>query len=353
MTEQSASPHHIKFEKSVHALLMMVGAHFCFSIMIALIKAAQQLQYAKFPNLPATARFGTWESVLFRCLPMTFICLIVFIKRTNQGKKHPRLTLNEIRWLITRGVIGAVSMACFFYGTLHIPIALASLFANSSVFMIGLLGHYFLSERMTPARAFFALAGFLGVTLVLGTGFLPAQGTTTVGHASEHITSAQRATDYLIAFLSGVLASIAYFSVRKMKKVPGNTIILSLSLSGVFLALIAGLVHEPLSIPDDPAVLALLCLSGIPAVIAQYLMTWSFQSAEAGFVALGQYTGPVFAAILGIVAFDESLSALQWLGAAVTLCFGVMMPLVELRKGNKRESTEGSACAPEERNPAT
>ena len=339
-------------EKPVQALLMMVGAHFCFSIMIALIKAAQRLQTSKFPDLPASARFGTWESVLFRCLPMSLICLLVLLRRTAAGKKHPPLGLNEIRWLSTRGFIGAVSMACFFYGTLHIPIALASLFANSSVFMIGLLGHYFLSERMTAARAFFALAGFAGVTLVLGTGFLPVQGLPALHNTTVEGGGMQRAVDYLVAFSSGILASVAYFSVRKLKHVSGNTIILSLSVSGVLLAVLSGLFYAPLHIPDDPAVLALLCLSGIPAVIAQYLMTWSFQSAEAGFVALGQYTGPVFAALLGLMAFDESLTGLQWLGAAITLCFGVMMPVADLRNRRTKGNSEISSKVSEERNPA-
>lgn len=317
-------------QKSTRALLMMVAAHLCFSLMIALIKAAQILQTADGRSLPEDARFGTWESVLFRCVPMSLICLLVLLKRTAAGRKHPPLELIDIRWLVARGLIGAVSMACFFHGTLHIPIALASLFANSSVFMIGLLGHYFLSERLTPARALFATAGFAGVALVLGSGLLPQD---------QSPSSIGKPADFFIAFCSGVLASVAYFSVRKMRKVPSNTIILSLSLSGVFLALLSGVLFQPLRIPHDPAVLALLCLSAIPAVAAQFLMTWSFQSAEAGFVALGQYTGPVFAALLGLVAFDEQLTLLQWTGAALTLFFGVLMPLLDtrLQRGNRSQ----------------
>jgi S-adenosylmethionine uptake transporter len=138
-------------------------------------------------------------------------------------------------------------------------------------------------------------------------------------------------TDYFISFLSGVLSALAYFSVRKMKSVPGNTIILSLSASGVLLALLSSLFIAPLRVPDEPAVVALLCLSSLPAIAAQYLMTWSFQSGEAGFVALGQYSGPVFAALLGIVAFGEMLSSWQWLGACIAILFGVMMPLVDER----------------------
>jgi S-adenosylmethionine uptake transporter len=210
-------------------------------------------------------------------------------------------------------------MACFFHGTLTIPLALSSLFANSSVFLIGLLGHVFLNERLTRTRVLFALGGLFGVTLVLGTGFMPS---------SE---ARAASTDYFISFLSGVLSALAYFSVRKMKSVPSNTIILSLSASGVLLALLSSLFIAPLRVPDEPAVVALLCLSSLPAIAAQYLMTWSFQSGEAGFVALGQYSGPVFAALLGIVAFGEMLSSWQWFGACIAILFGVMMPLVDER----------------------
>lgn len=326
MAVSSGAPAH-SFKKPAQALLMMVAAHLCFSVMIALIKAAQLLQISNNSAIPAYARFGTWESVLFRCLPMSLICFLILLRRNAAGHTHPALHPSDVRWLVTRGLIGAVSMACFFHGTLHIPIALASLFANSSVFIIGLLGHFFLSERLTPARALFATAGFAGVALVLGTGLMPQQ---------QSISAAGRPIDFAIAFCSGVLASVAYFSVRKMQKVPSNTIILSLSLSGVLLALLAGIFFSPLRIPNDPAVLALLCLSAVPAVAAQYLMTWSFQSAEAGFVALGQYTGPVFAAFLGIVAFDERLTQLQWTGAGLTVLFGVLMPLLDERLRRKK-----------------
>lgn len=317
-----------KLSRPMRALLMMVAAHFCFSIMLSLIKAAQRLQISRSPAGSSAQLFGTWESVLFRCLPMTFVCLFIFFRRRAAGHTHPELSSEDVRWLLTRGLIGALSMACFFYGTLHIPIALASLFSNSSVFMIGLLGHFFLAERLTPTRVSLAVLGLGGVALVLGTSFFPHGHHPTAGNAL--------AVDYLIAFLSGVLASIAYFSVRKMKKIPSNTIILYLSVSGICLALLMGLIYRPLRIPDDPAVLALLCLSGLPAVAAQYLMTWSFQSADAGFVALGQYTGPVFAALLGLVAFDERLTGLQWTGVALTICFGVMMPLIDEQRKRSR-----------------
>lgn len=309
-------------DKPVRALMMMVGAHLCFSLMIFFIKAAKtlHLESALKAGTAAEPLFGTWESVLFRCFPMTLICLFILLRRKHAGQIHPKLSATDIRWLITRGIVGTVSMACFFHGTLTIPLALSSLFANSSVFLIGLLGHIFLHEKLTRSRIFFAIAGLGGVALVLSTGLVPDG-----GHPGS------TSIDYVISFFSGVLSALAYFSVRKMKSVPSNTIILSLSASGVLLALIWALFVRPLHIPSDPRVVGLLCLSSVPAIVAQYLMTWSFQTGEAGFVALGQYSGPVFAALLGVVAFGEILTPLQWWGAGLAILFGVMMPLVDER----------------------
>jgi|GEM_PF-625476 len=335
-------------DKPARALLMMVAAHFCFSLMLFFIKSAQKLQLSINAQLPPgsipLATFGTWESVLFRSFPMTLICICIIARRKAAGHMHRRLEKRDLQWLITRGVVGAISMACFFYGTLHIPLALSSLFANSSVFLIGILAHFLLKERLTPERILFALGGLAGVALVLGTGVLPeyfssSHATSIAANSAsnqQHVRTAGQPLDYLISFISGVLSAIAYFSVRKMKSVPSNTIILSLSASGVLLALLAGVFLEPLHIPKDPGVLALLCLSSLPAILAQYLMTWSFQSAEAGFVALGQYSGPVFAALIGTVAFAERLTPLQWLGASLAIVFGVMMPLVDERSAQGR-----------------
>jgi drug/metabolite transporter (DMT)-like permease len=329
---QQASLKKSTLSRTASALLMMVAAQLCFSLMLALIKAAQQLQLSRNQGSSLSASFGTWESVLFRCFPMALICLFVLLRRQAAGHSHPTLSPADLKWLLTRGVIGALSMACFFYGTLHIPLALASLFSNSSVFLIGILGHIFLSERLTRSRIVCALGGLAAVALILGTGHQSSNASSPLfPWEATSVAENGSTTDFLISFGSGILAAVAYFSVRKMKNIPSNTIILSLSLSGLGLALLSALLYAPLRIPQDPAVLALLCLSGIPAVIAQYLMTWSFQAAEAGYVALGQYSGPLFAALLGFVAFDETLNTVQWIGAGLAICFGILMPLMDAR----------------------
>jgi len=65
-------------------------------------------------------------------------------------------------------------------------------------------------------------------------------------------------------------------------------------------------------------------------------MTRAFKTGEAGFVALGQYSGPVFATLFGYYIFSEVLTSLQWLGALIALLFGVLLPLMETNIASKR-----------------
>lgn len=296
----------------VRAILLMVAAHFCFTLMMALIKQAHALETAAFPD---ATRFGTWEAVLFRSLPMTLVCAWL-LRGQPIAASFADLSPHTRRWLLVRGFVGASSMACLFYGSIHVPIAVASLFSNANVFFIGVLAHVFLSEKITKSRAVCTVLGFLGITLVLAEGLTP--GGQRVGDA----------IDYFITFSSGFLSAVAYFSVRKMKAVPATLIILSLAVAGLVLAGI-GFVLQGFHPPRDVSAFLVLALSSVPAIVGQFCMTWSFQSAQAGLVSTGQYAGPVFAAGFGALFFSERLTQLELIGAAIAIVFGVALPIAE------------------------
>jgi S-adenosylmethionine uptake transporter len=300
----------------------MISAQFFFSLMTYFIKWAHTLEAFHSRGTESNSiPFGTWESVLFRCFPMMLISISLHLKKSISGFRHPSLSRRDIVWLSTRGILGAASMACFFHGTLTIPLGIASFFVNSSVFLIGLLGHYFLKETMTLTRSIFALSGLSGVALILTTSL-----------RIQDTSMSSQFMDYLISFSAGVLSAFAYFSLRKMTSIPGNTIILSLSTSGVVLAATMFTFVVPLRLPESKAALGLLIASSFPAIIAQFLMTRAFKTGEAGFVALGQYSGPVFSTLIGYFAFSDVLTPLQWLGALIVFMFGVLLPLLETKK---------------------
>ena len=302
-----------------NALLLMVAAHFCFTVMMVCIKLGSELEQRAFPS---QSGIGPWEAVVFRCLPMAIVCAVVVAR--ERKKATAPLPAGSYRWLLIRGFIGAVSMACLFYGSIHVPLAIVSLFSNSNVFFIGILAHVFLNERMTWTRALCTLFGFLGVALVLGDGLYR----TSLNLNS--VSNSRSSFDFFVAFLSGFFAAVAYFSVRKMKALSGSLIILSLALAGLVLAGV-GIAFEGFHWPQSQGALLLLAASSVPAILGQFLMTWSFQNAEAGLVSTGQYAGPVFAALFGVFLFAERLSGLEVAGAALALFFGVMLPLLGTR----------------------
>jgi drug/metabolite transporter (DMT)-like permease len=312
----------------IKALVFMVAAQFFFSLMTLFIKLAHHYESQHVAVHSGNhERFGGWESVLFRCFPMMIASVFILIKRSRSGHKHPRLAPHDIQWLITRGLVGAASMACFFHGTLTVSLGLASLFVNSSVFLVGLLGHIILREKLTPARIILALGGFFGISLILGGGLFERPSSFTAD-----------AWDYIISFSAGFLSAFAYFSVRMMRSIPGNTIVLSLSASGVLLACSVFIFVRPLHWPATPRALTLLLFSSLPAMIAQFLMTRAFKTGEAGFVALGQYSGPVFATLIGYFLFAEVLTPIQCLGAVIATSFGFLLPLFDRKAlGAKKE----------------
>jgi len=294
------------------ALVYMIAAHLCFTLMILLVKIGHSFDLAH--GFDGT---GTWETVFIRSLPMAIIFAFLAWQHHCEFRKNGQkslLTPSNLQWLALRGIIGTISMFCYFYGTLHIPLAVTSLFANTNVFFIAVLAHFFLHERMTKRKVYFTLAGFMGIVLILAQNLMGSASSKTI-------------IDYMITFMTGALAGVAYFSIRRMKMIPGSYIIASLAIFGV-LASLLGMSYFGVNFPDTPRSTSFIWLSALPAILGQWFMTKSFQAAEASYVALGQFTAPVFAALSAFLIFDERLNAVQILGMGMAITFGAALPLL-------------------------
>jgi drug/metabolite transporter (DMT)-like permease len=309
--------------------MLMVVSTFFFLLMTLCIKTAGRLEEAHALTLAALANppvtvgtptsFGALEAVFLRSLPMALLCLALLARDARLGRVPlGALTPRTTRWLISRGFVGASSMACLFYASLHIPLAMTSLLANTSVFFTGLLAHAFLGERLTPRRLLLVVCGFGSVALVL----LGSVESTAASPAFR-----REAWGYAMALLSGFLSSVAYFSVRKLKDVPSNSIILALAIAGLCIPWLGLLLPGGMVWPRTPTGWTLLLLSSLPAMAGQICMTSALRQGPAGFVSTGQYMGPVFATAVGALFFGETLGALQVLGGLGVICFGVAIPL--------------------------
>ena len=287
-------------------IILMVIAALCFAGMTIFIRLAADHE------IPGPNRFDVWETMFVRSSVMLVACLVAMGPRALNAIRHlPPATLNLLAF---RGIVGALSMAAGFYAALHLPLAVASLFTNSSVIFTGLFCYLILSEAMNPLRLMGSLVGFCGVTLIILNGV----------HSSVTATDPGPSLwTWIGGSTAGPLAAMAYTSVRKMKQVSTTTIVLSLALGGVVLSCAAGLVsgvHWPRSMQTwvDLGISAFFALGG------QYFMTRAFQCGDAAVVSVGQYTGPVFAVLAGVVLFQEHLNGLQLLGVFMVISVGFL-----------------------------
>jgi drug/metabolite transporter (DMT)-like permease len=277
----------------------MVGSAFAFSVMVFLIKTASTLEPVSAP-----------EAVFLRSLPMAFLCVGILSYR-----KEPSPRPREVRWLLSRGAIGATSMLCLFYSGLHIPLAMTSLLQNTSVFFMAFLAHFLLGERMGVGRALAVAGGFASVALILGEG---------LRGSFQALDPWKGASGYIVGLLSGFLSAAAYFSVRKLKDLSTHWIILSLSLFGCLIPLVSFVFFAP-HWPTTPLVWALLLGSSVPAIFGQYALTLSLSRAPSTSVSLGQYAGPLFSTALGFLFLGEGLSIYKMLGGVLLIAFAVSL----------------------------
>ena len=309
-----------------YALLLIVASSLAFTIMVLLIRLAGKIE-----NLG----FGALEAVLARSAPMALFCLVWMIRDT--AFKPALLTHKERIWLFVRGLIGAASMTCLFYAGLHMPLAMASLLANTSVFFMAVLAHIFLGERLNRTGLVMVLGGFAGVAVILwdDLGWHQRQNT------HENWLA------YAIALMSGLLSAIAYFSVRKLKEVRPSATIFALAICGILLPLASPFFGNSLHFPKTTSGWALLLSSSIPAIVGQLCLTEGLRKGSSTLVSTGQYMGPVFATLLGIWFFGEHLTLQKTLGGAAVICFGIAFPVVK-HFAKKLAAPRGHAMPPEE-----
>ncbi|MBC7530775.1 MAG: DMT family transporter [Oligoflexus sp.] len=297
----------------IQALLFMILAQFLFSTNVFLLRVTERVEIATSGEV---FHLTAWEPMFYRSIALSLWCL--YRLRKDPGEKP---SSKESFWLWARGIIGVLSLTTYYYGVLHIPLGMASLFSNSSPLYVTVLAIVISGEVVHRLRLVTVVFGFLGIGLV-------AWG------ALQH-AGAIAGFDVMIAALSGPLAALAYFSIRQLKRIKSEQIMLSLGLGG---SIVSGVVlaFKGWHLPSSLAGQGVLILSVLPAVFAQYCLTRAFRSAPASQVSPLQYMGPLFSTAYGALFLKESMPSVAAFGVAVVLVFGLIIPYGEALLARKR-----------------
>ncbi len=194
------------------------------------------------------------------------------------------------------------------------PLATVSAILQAAPLVLVAGGAFFLGERVGWRRWSAVIAGFAGVLLILApwsTAFDPA----------------------LLLAVGATFALAARDIATRM--VPDEVHSLQLSAWGYLAILPGGLIYlalgDPLRAPppaDWPSLAGLVVLG----TVGYYAVTVSMRVGELSVVAPLRYSRLVFAAILGIVLFDEFPEPMAWTGAALVIGSGLYAMVRERRR---------------------
>ena len=226
-----------------------------------------------------------------------FLILLPFWFRLAEPARHP----GNIKIHCVRAVLTNIGGPAAVMALLYLPLATANVIFYSAPLITVLLAKLFFKESISRHRIIVTLLGFTGVVIA----FRP-----------EYIDFAG-----LLALVTAFAVAGYNISVKWLPKTshPTNTLfwsnLLTLPLTGV----IAAFFWQPIT--QDLIILSLgacICL-----IAYQASCVFAFQKADASAISVAEYSGLIFAALLGWFIFEETVDA--WTISGICL---ILLPIL-------------------------
>jgi len=264
---------------SLRGVWYMALATFLFALMTVFVKLV--------PAIP------TLEIIFFRAVISVALCYWG-LKRAQvpiYGKNKPMLIL--------RGMAGVLALTLNFYLIHEIPLATASTLTYLAPIATTLIGIWFVQEKVSPLQCLFFAISFSGTLVIQG-----FDARVSLFHLG-------------IGLMTSVFMGIAYNCVRKLSTTEHPLVIIfyfpfvCLPVTGIWCLLFW----------VQPAGWEwfYLFMVGITSQVAQYYMTRSYQLAEISTVSIVNYTGIIYAIVMGYIVFGEGFNLLTYLGMGLVI----------------------------------
>lgn len=249
----------------------------------------------------ASATLGTVELVFWRT---AFAVLVLGAAALLRRQRFATPLLGQH---LKRGLLGYVSLLCYFYAISHLPLATAVTLNYTSPLFLALLSVLLLRERL-PRSAWLAIVlGFAGVALLLkptlaGLGVLSG----------------------VTGLLSGLLAGWSYLHVRELGQAgepEWRTVFFFAfisTLGGLLLMLFQA--WHPLTAANLPWVLGL----GVSAMVAQLAMTRAYKVGRKMLVANLSYLTVAFSAVFGALLWQHWLGWQELAATGLIILSGIL-----------------------------
>ncbi len=209
------------------------------------------------------------------------------------------------RWQITRGLVGFTALVAYFYAITLLPLATAVTLNYTSAIFLAL---------------YLALAG-----LRLRTGMLGALaiGLVGVGLLLKPTFNADQLFGGLIGLGSGVMAGMAYFSVRQLGargESESRTVFYFSLVSSVCAGIWLG--FSEIHAVDQHSGLLLLGVACF-ATVAQLAMTRAYSRGKTMMSAALAYSTVIFSSLFGMLFWGEVMDASGWFAIGLIILSGI------------------------------
>ena len=209
------------------------------------------------------------------------------------------------RWQVTRGAVGFSALFSYFYAITLLPLATAvTLNYTSAIFLALYLG--FAGMRMRRGMLGALVLGLVGVIMLLKPTL----------HADQLLGG-------LVGLGSGVMAGMAYFSVRELgaRGEPETRTVFYFSLvssvgAGGWLAFSE--IHA-VDLSSGLLLLGVACF----ATVAQLAMTRAYSRGKTLMSAALAYSTVIFSSLFGMLFWGEVMDASSWLAVGLIVASGV------------------------------
>lgn len=289
----------VKMKDKNKAILFIICAAFCFTVMNACIRLAGDLPFV--------------QKSFFR----NFVAAILAFGVLK--KNHIKITCKpeNRKYMFARAFFGTAGMLCNFYAVDRLVLADASMLNKMSPFFAVVFSMFILKDKPTVVQLGAVISAFIGSLFIIKPTFANADLFASV-----------------IGFLGGMGAGAAYAFVGKLGRggEKGPVIVF-------FFSVFSCAVTIPYIIfnfaPMTLYQVGMLLLTGLAAAGGQFSITAAYTHAPAKEVSVFDYSQIIFSAILGFFLFGQVPDVWSFVGYGVIIAAAVAMFVYNNRKTDK------------------
>ena len=258
--------------------------------------------------------YTPFQIIFFATLLSFPLATILLMRDRVSGTLRP----HHPWWLALRVVAGIVTGVCGFYAFSVLPMAQVYVFLFASPLLITVLAIPILGEKVGVHRWAAVALGLAGVLVVLRPGVEPFS----LGHFAG-----------LTAAATSALASVI---TRRIGKDERALVMMLYPMTASFLLM--GAMMPFVYVPMPVQHLGLLAVMSALGFGAGLLIIAAYRSGDAAVIAPMQYSQIIWAALFGLVFFNETTDRTTWIGVAIIVAAGLYVVLRESLGGRSTYS---------------